>query len=125
MLAPLGSHVGLDQRQGQLGYFADQLFEAAVFLSPLFDLGNQIHRDVNGLGFGFDLPGEVMAGMFVAAGATAVGVAASAADGYQAGGQHGPFGLELFLSGLEEPADQGWVFGYFHKQWSCIFSFYN
>jgi len=27
-----------------------------VFLSPLFDLGNQIHRDVSGVGFALDLP---------------------------------------------------------------------
>lgn len=66
------------------------------------------------MGFGFDFPGEVMAGMLLASGAAAVGIAANAAEGDEAGGQHGPFSLELFLSGLEEPADQGGMFGYFH-----------
>ena len=66
------------------------------------------------MGFGFDFPGEVMAGMLVALGATAVGVAADAADGHEAGGQDRALGLELFLAGLEEPADQGGVLGYFH-----------
>jgi hypothetical protein len=50
----------------KLGQFADQLFETAVILSPLFDLGYQIHRDVNGMGFGFDLPGQVMAQVLLA-----------------------------------------------------------
>ena len=53
--------MGLDEGQGELGDLADQLFEAAMFLSPLFDLGEQIHRDVSGVGFGFDLPGQIMA----------------------------------------------------------------
>ena len=46
----------------------DELFEAAVFLSPLFDLGNQIHWNVSGVGFGFDLPGQVVAQVLLAAG---------------------------------------------------------
>ena len=58
--------MGLDQGQGQLGQFAYQLFEAAVFLSPLFGLGNQIHRHVGGVGFGFYLPGQIMAQMLLA-----------------------------------------------------------
>lgn len=66
------------------------------------------------MGFGFDFPSEVMAGMLVTFGATAVGVAADAADGHEAGGQNRALGLELFLAGLEEPADQGGVAGYFH-----------
>jgi len=106
--------MGLDQGQGQLCEFADQLFEAAVFLSPLFGLGEQIHRDVNGMGFGFDLPGEVMTGMLLASGTAAVGIAASAADGDEAGGQNWAFGLELLLAGLKEAADQGGVFRNFH-----------
>ncbi len=65
---PLGSHVGLDQSQGQLGQFADQLFETAVFLSPLFGLGNEIHRDVSGVGFGLNLPGQIVAQMLFASG---------------------------------------------------------
>lgn len=78
--------MGLNEGQGELGDLVDELFEAAVFLSPLFDLGNQIHRDVNGMGFGFDLPGQVVAQVFLAARAAAVGIAASAADGDEAGG---------------------------------------
>jgi hypothetical protein len=66
------------------------------------------------MGFGFDFPGEVMAGMLVALGATAAGIAADAPDGHEAGGQDRALGLELFLAGLEEAADQGGVPGYFH-----------
>jgi hypothetical protein len=106
--------MGLDQRQGQLSQLAHQLFETAMFLSPLFDLGKQIHRDVSGLGFGFHFPGEVMAGMLVTLGATAMGIAAEAADGHEAGGENRASGLELFLAGLEEPADQRGMLGYFH-----------
>jgi hypothetical protein len=93
--------MGLDQRQRQLGYLAHQLFDTAVFLSPLFDLGNKVHRDVTGVGFGFDFPGQIVAQMFLASGAATVGIAASAADGDEAGCQDRTFGLELFLAGLE------------------------
>ncbi len=79
-------------------------------MSPLFGLGNQIHRDVSGVGFGLNFPGEIMARMLFASSTAAVGIAASAADGDEAGGQHWTFGLELFLAGLEEAADQGRVF---------------
>ncbi len=41
--------MGLNQGQGQLGQFANQLFEAAVFLSPLFGLGYQFHGHVSGM----------------------------------------------------------------------------
>ena len=113
--------MGLDEGQGELGDLVNQLFEAAVFLSPLFDLGNQIHRDVNGMGFGFELPGEVVAQVLLASGTATVGIAASAAAGHEAGGQDGALGLELFLAGLEEAADQGGVFGYFHTFTRAIF----
>ena len=73
------------------------------------------------MGLGFDLPGEVVAGMLVTSGAAAIGVAASAADGHKAGGQHGAFGLELFLAGLKEAADQGGVFRNFHSFTRTIF----
>ena len=66
------------------------------------------------MGFGIDLPGEVMAGMLVALGAAAAGIAADASDGHEAGGQDRALGLELFLAGLEEPADQSGVLGHFH-----------
>ncbi len=107
--------MGLDQRQGELGDLVDELFEAAVFLSPLFDLGDEIHRDVSGVGLGLDLPGEVVTQMLLAAGAAAMGIAASAADGDEAGGQDRALGLEFLLAGLEEAADQGGMFGYFHR----------
>ena len=107
--------MGLNQGQGQLGDLVNELFEAAVFLSPLFDLGNQIHRDVNGMGFGFDLPGQVVAQVLFASGAAAVGVAASTANGDEAGGQNRAFGLELLLAGLKEAADQGGVFWNLHR----------
>jgi len=106
--------MGLNESQGELGYLADQLFDAAMFLSPLFDLGQQIHRDVSGVGLGFELPGEVMAGVLLATGATAIGIATGAADGDEAGSQNGAVGLELFLAGLEEAADQRGMFGCFH-----------
>jgi hypothetical protein len=83
-------------------------------LSPLFGLGNQIHRDISGVGFGLNFPGEVVTQMLLAAGAAAVGVTAGASDGDEAGGQHRRFGLELFLAGLQETADQGGVFRNFH-----------
>ena len=106
--------MGLDQSQGQLSQFADQLFEAAVFLSPLLGLGKQIHRDVSSMGFGFDLPGQVVAQVLFASGAAAIGVAASTANGDEAGGQNRAFGLELLLAGVEESADQGGMFWCFH-----------
>jgi hypothetical protein len=116
--------MGLDQRQGQLGQFADQLFEAAVFLNPLLGLGNQFHGHVSGVSFGFDLPGQVMAQMLLASGTAAVGITASPPDGDEAGGQHGAFGLELFLASLEKAANEGGMFGDFHKGGRCIFEFF-
>jgi hypothetical protein len=111
--------MGLNESQGELGDLVDELFETAVFLSPLFDLGYQIHRDVGGVGFGHNFPGQVVAQMFVAAGTAAVRIAASAADGDEAGSQDWALGLEFFLARLEEAADQGGVFGYFHD-WGWI-----
>ena len=84
-------------------------------MSPLFGLGDQIQRDVSGVGFGLDLPGEIVAQMLLASGTAAVGVAARATDGDEAGGQHGAFGLELFLAGLKEAADQGGMFRDFQR----------
>ena len=113
--------MGLDQGQGQLGQFANQLFEPAMFLCPQFDLGEEIHRDVNGMSFGFELPSQVMAQVLVAAGAVAVGIAAGAADGDEAGGQNRALGLELLLPGEEEAADQGGVVGCFHAfTWAVL-----
>ena len=106
--------MGLDQRQGESGDLVDELFEAAVFLSPLFDLGDEIHGHVSGVGFGFDLPGQIMAQVLLASGAAAVGIATGAADGDEAGGQDWALGLELFLAGLEEAPDEGGMLGYFH-----------
>jgi hypothetical protein len=106
--------MGLNEGQGELGDLVNQLFETAVFLSPLFDLGNQIDRDVSGVGFGFDLPGQIVAQVLVPAGTAAVGIAAGAAKGDEASGQDGAFGLELYLASLEGAADQRGVLGYFH-----------
>jgi hypothetical protein len=63
-----------------------------------------------------------MAQMLFASGAAAVGVAASPADGDEAGGQHWAFGLELFLAGLQAAADQGGVFRNFHGCNRAIFT---
>ena len=86
-----------------------------MFLSPLLGLGKQIHRDVSGMGFSFDLPGQIVAQVLFASGATAVRVAAGTANGDKAGGQDRAFGLELFLAGLKKAADQGGVFWNFHR----------
>lgn len=107
--------MGLDQGQGELGDLLNQLFESAVFLSPLFDLGEQVDRDVGGVSFGFDFPGQIVARVLMPSGAATVGMAASPVNRHEAGGQDGALGLELFLAGLEEAADQGGMFGYFHR----------
>ena len=117
--------MSLDQGQGQLGQFADQLFEAAMFLSPLFDLGEQVNGHVSGVGFGFELPSEVMARMFMASGAATTGIAAGAADGDEAGGQDWAFGLELFLASQKEAADQSGVFGNFHVRTMAFYGLDN
>jgi len=106
--------MGLNESQGELGYLADQLFDAAMFLSPLFDLRQQIHRDISGVGLGFELPGEVVARVLLPTGAAAIRIATGTADVDEAGSQDGAIGLELFLAGLEEAADQGGMFGRFH-----------
>jgi len=67
------------------------------------------------VGLGFDFPGEVVARVLVTPGTAAVGIAASPADGDEAGGQDRAFSLELLLSGLKEATDQGGVFGCFHE----------
>ena len=113
--------MGLNQRQGQQGQFANQLFETVMFLSPSLGLGKQIHRDVRRAGLGLNLPGEIMTRMLFASGAAAVGIAASAPDGDEAGGQHGAFGLELLLAGPKEAADQGGVFRNFHAVARAVF----
>ena|SRR5436190_11024204 len=93
-----------------------------MFLSPLCGLGNQIHRDVSSVGLGLNLPGEIVAQMLFASGTVAVGIATGAADGNEAGRQYGAFGLELFLAGLKEAADQGGVFRNFHMVARAIFT---
>jgi hypothetical protein len=104
-----------------LGDLVHQLFEAAMFLSPLFDLREQFDGDISGVSFGFDFPGQIMTGMFMAPGTTASGITTGPADGHQAGGQDGALGLELFLAGLKETANEGGMFGYFHKDGRRIF----
>ena len=92
-----------------------------MFLSPLFDLGHQFYRDVGGVGFGFDFPGEIMARVLLASGTAAVGIAARAVDRDEAGGDHRALGLEFFLAGLEGAADQGGMLGYFHAFIGSLF----
>jgi len=111
----------LNERQRQLGDLADELFEPAVFLSPLFDFWEEIHRHVNGMGLGFNLPRQVVAQVLLASGASAIGIAASAAEGDEAGRQDRALGLALLLAGLEAAADQGGMFGYFHTFTGAIF----
>ncbi len=92
-----------------------------MFLSPLFDLGEQSDRDIGRVGFGFDFPSEIVAQVLLASRAAAIGVTASTPDGHEAGSQHRALGLELFLAGLEEAANEGGMFGYFHKDGRRIF----
>jgi hypothetical protein len=106
--------MGLDESQGQLGDLEGELFEAAVFLSPLFDLGEQVDGDVSGVGFAFDLPRQVVARVLTAAGTAAAGIAAGAARGDQSGGQDRAVGVELFLAGQEEAAQESGMLWNFH-----------
>ena len=108
--------MGLNEGQGQMGDLADELFEAPVFLGPSFDVGQQFEGDVSGVGLGLDVPGQIVAQVLVASGTAAVGMAASPADGDEAGGQDRAFGLELVLEGLEGAADQGRVPGNLHER---------
>ena len=75
------------------------------------------------MGFALDFPGQIVAEVFLTAGAAAVGIAAGAADGDEAGGQDGTFGLEGFLAGLEGAADEGGVLGDFHRWTWAIYRF--
>jgi hypothetical protein len=77
------------------------------------------------MGFGLMLPGQVMAWMFFALMAMTVGIATAAADGDQTGGQHGAAGLELFLSGGEEPVDQSGMFWHFHSDSGDFLALWN
>jgi hypothetical protein len=107
--------MGLNESQGQLGDVEGELFEAAVFLSPLFDLGEEVDGDVSGVGFAFDLPGQIVAGVFAATGAAAVGITTSAASADQSSGQDGAFGLELLLACQQEAAEEGGMLWNFHR----------
>ena len=95
----------LDESQRELRHLARQLFETAVFLSPLFDLGDQIDRNVSGVGFAFDLPGQIVAQVLLASCTATVGIAASAANGDEAGRQNRTFGLKFILASLQKAAD--------------------
>ena len=106
--------MSLDQGQGELSHLAGEFLETAVFLSPLFDLGEQVDRDVSGVGFAFDLPGQIVAWVLLATGTAAVGIAANPADGDETGGQDGALGLEFLLTGLKESTDQGGMLRNFH-----------
>jgi hypothetical protein len=115
--------MGLNQSQGQLGHFVDQMFEAAMFLYPLLDLRDEVNRDVGGVGFGFDLPGQIVPQMFVASGAAAVGIAAGSAEGDEAGGQDWTLGLKLLLTGQEEATDQGGMLWNLHGEGESMLMF--
>lgn len=67
------------------------------------------------MGFGFNLPGQIMAEVFMAVSTAAVGVAAGAADGDEASGQDGALGVEFLLAGLKEAANERGVFGNLHR----------
>ena len=84
-------------------------------MSPLFDLGEQVNRHVSGVGFAFDLPGQIVAWVFLATGTAAVWIAANPADGDEAGGQDGALSLELLSTGLKEATDEGGLFWNFHR----------
>ena len=84
-------------------------------MSPLFDLGDQVQWDVSGVGFTFDLPGQIMARVLMATGTAAVGIAASPADGDETGGQDGALGVEFLSAGLKEAADEGGMLWNFHR----------
>ena len=107
--------MGLDQSQGELGHLTGEFLETAMFLSPLFDLGEEVDRHVSGVGFAFDLPGQIVAWVLLATGTAAVGIAANPADGDETGGQDGALGLEFLLTGLKESMDEGGMFWNFHR----------
>ena len=97
-----------------MGDLPKEAFEAVVFVLPLMDLGKQRLGDIGAAGLAVFFPGQVMAWVFVAPGATAGGLAAGALDGDQAGGHHGALGVERLLAGGEGLLDQGGMGGDFH-----------
>jgi len=57
------------------------------------------------VGFAFDLPGQIVAQVLLASCTATIGIAASAADGDEAGRQDRAFGLKFILASLKEAAD--------------------
>ena len=57
------------------------------------------------MGFGFNLPGQIVAQVLLPPGAAAIGIAAAAPNGDKAGGQDRTLGLKLLLASLEGTAD--------------------
>lgn len=51
----------VNERQGVPGDLANEFFELLVVSGPFFDLGDQIHRHIDGAGFGLLLEGQVPA----------------------------------------------------------------
>ena len=89
-----------------MGDFADQPFEAAVFVLPLLDLREEGLGNVGGAGFALFFPSEVMAEVFVPLGTAAGGLATGTVEDDQAGGQDGPLGVELGLASVEGALDE-------------------
>ncbi len=86
-----------------------------VFAHPLLDLGEQVLGDINGAGFTFDFIGQVMGQVPLAGLAVAAGTAAFATERHQAGGDKRAVELELLDARVEVAADQGGMFGDFHR----------
>ena len=86
-----------------------------MFAHPLLDFREQVLRDVNGVGFAFDFIGQVVGQVPLTGLAVATGTAALAAEGHQAGGDKRAVEFELLDARVEVAADQGGMFGDFHK----------
>ena len=72
-------------------------------------------RDINGAGFAFDFIGQVMGRVPLTGLTVAAGTAAFAAEGHQGGSDKRAVESELFDARVEVAADQGGVFGNFHR----------
>ena len=103
-----------------MGAFAQQPFEAAVFVLPLLDLGEQGLGDVSAAGFAVFFPGEVMTGVFVPLGTAAGGFAAGAVEEDQTGGQDGTLGLKLGWAGIQGALDECGMGGDIHGRRSFL-----
>ena len=71
--------------------------------------------DVNGAGFAFDFIGQMMGQVPFTGLAVAAGTTTFAAEGHQGGGDKRAVEFELLDARVEVAADQGGMFGDFHK----------